>query len=222
MRHGVLSILFGLALAASGAAQAGEAAEPAGGDGRVVALREKLEAGLRATRTLQADFVQIRKFHALDGEWRSGGRMALEDGRMVWLIEKPLYCCFMMTCDKVKQWDEDTGKVLELSSKEQPWLRVLYEGLQSWFRGDFAILKRDFDLSAADERTLVLAPKPGTFYREGVKRVLLHFSADFCYAERIAVEEKSGDVITILLSRVRLNEPLAETLWQIPPVLKKP
>ena len=217
MRYRILIWLWLAAGCALGVFASDTAAE------RVARLRGRLERGLHDMKTLQADFVQTRKFRSLDAEWNSQGRMALAEARMAWIVEKPMLCCFLMTREKVGQWDEDSGKVLELNVKDQPWLKVMYESLNSWLRGDLAVLERDFVLSApAGERTLRMTPRSGTFYADWVRQLELGFDREFRYAETIRIEEKNGDLVTIVLQHVKINQAIPETVWRIPPVLKKP
>jgi len=191
---------------------------------RVARLRGKLEQGLHGMKTLQADFVQTRNFRSLDAEWIARGSMVLAEARMAWIVEKPMLCCFLLTRENAGQWDEDSGKVLELNVKDQPWLKVMYESFNSWFRGDLAVLERDFVLSATagGERTLRMTPRSGTFYADWVKQLELGFDPEFRYAETIRIEEKNGDLVTIALQHVKINQTIPETVWRIPPVLKKP
>lgn len=214
MHYRVVILCFLLCLTAARAA--------APGAERVALLRGKLESGLRGMKSMQADFVQVRKFRSFGAEWRSQGRMALAESRMVWNVEKPLRCSFLLTPEAVKQWDEDTGKVLELNVRDQPWLKVMYESLASWFRGDFSVLERDFTLAAEGERTLLLTPRSGTFYAGSVRRLALCFDGSYRHAETVRIEETNGDVITIALKQVQINPAIPENVWLIPPVSQKP
>lgn len=214
MRGILLTVFFGAACC--GAALAENA-------GDVAALRGKLEHALQETQSLQAEFVQTRKFRALNAELKIGGQLSVaSDGRMAWEVRRPMRYLCILTPDGIKQWDEESNTVLTLSHRDLPWLKALHEGLRSWFRADFRILERDFTLSCGDERTLRLIPKPGTIYYDALCEVDLVFAADFRHVARIVTTEKSGDVTELEFTRVDTNTTIPETTWRIPPVLKKP
>lgn len=212
-------ILITLLAALCGWAGSAAAAEERG----LAVLREKLESNLREARSIQADFEQVRKFERLKSELTVRGELAVSaDGRMAWYVTAPMRYLCVITPEGVSQWDEDSNTVLTLTQRDLPWLKVLYEGLQSWFRADFKVLERDFVLSRYDERTLKLLPKPGTLYGEAIAEALLSFSEDYRHVERIAMKEKSGDTITITFLNVKINASIPDTTWRLPPVSKKP
>ncbi len=171
---------------------------------------------LAGCRTMRGAYTQTRHIQALDLDFTITGTMALErDGRLLWRAEKPIEYACVMTKDKLVQWDGETKKVLEVSARKFPWLRLLYDCQAAWVSGDIAALARIFQLSFRNHG-LLLVPL-ATDARELFRTMEITFAPDYSRVASVLLHETSGDTLRIEFHDVILNQPLPEETWQIPP-----
>ena len=168
-------------------------------------------------RTLRADFIQTRTLAELEMKIEIKGEMICEkNGRLRWLVRSPVKSISMIGPDELKHWDGETGKLAVIPQSRFPWLAVLRDCMNDWLSGDPDRLKKRFELTAKDGRTLRLTPK-----EDGLKTLFnaveIRADASCDVIEAITIEETSGDLLEIRFVSVRKNPALAETIWRLPP-----
>ena len=168
-------------------------------------------------RTIQADFVQTRHLKELDMKVEIRGEMVCEkNGRLRWQVKSPILSITVISQNELRHFDGETGKLAVIDSAKFPWLGVLRDCMTDWIAADPERLHQRFKLATQDSRTLRLLPENDQF-RQIFNAVEIRLSADFNTVERILIEEKSGDRLTIRFSQVRKNPVLPEKIWQLPP-----
>ncbi len=193
---GVLLLLLGLAAAGSEFS---------------AAIQERF-SGLR---TLRAEFVQRKQLKLLNHELKISGEFCLEKGgRLAWRVAEPMRYNCILEEDKLTQWDEDTGRVLELPAGKLPWLSMLFRSLDSWLTADLKVLSRDFEVREEPAaRRLLLTPRSGTL-AELVRELEFNFDPELTRLERVRIVEVNGDVLLIEFRDLRWNQPIPEEKWR--------
>ena len=177
-----------------------------------------LQKGLRGTTSVRTDFVQHRQLALLQQEMIITGRIALEQsGRLAWRVASPLQCVFVLNGTTLRQWDEATDRVQQLSLKGNPVFDVVSRQMRGWFLGDFSPLLKDFAIDAPADRPhcLVFRPIAGGFAAKAISQVTLSCRPDRRYLEEIAIEETSGDRTRLVFSNTVLNVTLSPDEWKV-------
>jgi len=180
----------------------------------------ELQKHLESVKTVQAEFEQEKKLAVFNRTMMIRGEMALDrPKRMMWHVREPVRYSILMEGDTVRQWDEDTDRVQTLHVRDNPALKAVFSQFQAWFLGDYHALAQAYDVVIVDREppSLRFSPKPDSAVQEMVKQVQITMSRDRLSIERIVIEEHGGDSTTIRFLNIRLNQPIRNEAWDIPP-----
>jgi hypothetical protein len=110
----------------------------------------------------------------------------------------------------IRQWDEDTDRVQEISFAKNPVLRNVMQQLTVWFSGEYRPLLKDFDVLVISERPAVLRfmPMKSSMVAKIVKQVQIEFREDNKYLRRLTITEQSGDSTSITFTGTLFDVPL--------------
>jgi len=211
-------LLLSAALLAAGALQAAEPASSNAASAQIVLQR--LETAFHDVKTVQAAFRQERRLAMFNKEVVIEGGISLEiPGRMAWHVDKPLRYAFILTDTQIRQWDEVTGRVVEMPINSNPVLKVVAQQMPRWFAGQFQSLASLYDVTVLGERPCRLAftPRAGMGEGVGILRMTVTFREDERYVQQVRIEEPGGDVTMIVFTGVRLNEPIDARAWEVKP-----
>ena len=181
---------------------------------------DKLQADLQTVESVEADFEQEKQLKLLKHKLKISGHFALQKpNKLVWIVDKPVRYAIKVEGDELKQWDEDTNKVQTVHLGGDPTFKAITEQLQSWFLGDYKTLSENYDVYLENESPLTLGftPKEGSMVAGVMGHIDLVFSGDNKYLERMVIRESNGDVTTLNYLNTKINEPIAEKTWEIPP-----
>ncbi len=180
----------------------------------------ELQKHLKSVKTVQADFEQEKKLAIFNRTMMIRGEMALDrPKRMMWHVREPVRYSILMEGDTVRQWDEDTDRVQTLHLGDKPTLKAVFSQFRAWFLGDYQAIAQAYDVVIVDREPpcLRFSPKPESAMAEMVKQVRMTISKDRLSIETIVIEEKGDDTTTIRFLNTRLNQPIQEEVWEIPP-----
>ena len=149
---------------------------------------------------VEASFVQVRRFSAINFEMKTTGKMSAEPGKMIlWETLTPARSKCTMKGDSCTFWDEHSGKTTTLPAKEHPWVAMIFRLSNSWVSPDLKALQKEFSITQQDSHTLRLTP-----LSKGIADIFasiqVTFSQDFSHVQQIVFTEKKGkdnDTITI-------------------------
>ena len=149
---------------------------------------------------VEASFVQVRRFSAINFEMKTTGQMSAEPGKMiVWETLTPARSKCTMKGDSCTFWDEHSGKTTTLPAKEHPWVAMIFRLSNSWVSPDLKALQKEFTVTQLDSHTLRLIP-----LSKGIADIFasiqVTFSQDYSHVQQIVFTEKKGkdnDTITI-------------------------
>jgi len=180
----------------------------------------ELQKHLESVKTVQADFEQEKKLAVFNRTMMIRGEMALDrPKRMMWHVREPVRYSILMEGNTVRQWDEDTNRVQTLHVEDTPTLKVVFSQFRAWFLGDYHAIAQAYDVVIVDREPpcLRFSPKPDSAMAEMVKQVQMTMSKNRLSIETIAIEEEGGDKTTIRFLNTRLNQPIQDEVWEIPP-----
>jgi outer membrane lipoprotein-sorting protein len=185
----------------------------------------RVEASMAGVRTVSARFEQERQLSVLKRTLVIRGTATIERPRRIaWQVDEPVRYCLVVNGEEIRQWDEDTDRVQTLSLDRTPALKAAFQQMTVWFSGHYSNLLQDYGVTLEQARPCILtfAPKPQTPLASMLKSVTVTFREDERYIEQLAIREAGGDQTVIRFQDTRLNEPIPEDAWRLPPRQRSP
>ena len=115
----------------------------------------------------------------------------------------------------VRQWDEDTQQVQQISLSKNPAFQAVIEQMKQWFSGTYTSLLAEYDIKLLKQRPLSLSfvPHKNTVASNVINNVTVVFRDDERYIHQICIEEKSGDSTFLTFVDTLLN--CSNTLYKL-------
>ena len=179
-----------------------------------------LQRSLAGTTNVQSDFVQEKRLSMLQQNVVIKGRLAVEQpDRFSWQVTEPIRYTLILEGTNLRQWDEPTGRVQQMSLAGNPVFGVVATQLRAWFAGQLDSLLQDFDaeIEAMSPPRISFTPRDGSFARKAIRRVTLTFREDRRYIQNMEIEELSGDQTRMTFTNTVLNAPIDPQAWEVKP-----
>jgi len=185
------------------------------------ALLAELQLSLAGTTNVQTDFIQEKNLSILRQAVIIKGRLAVsQPDRLAWQVTDPVRYNLVLDGTTLRQWDEATDKVQQMSLAGNPVFGVVATQLRGWFSGHFDTLAKDFDTSidaAVSPPAITFVPRATSFAAKAIRRVTLTFRDDRRYIHAIQIEECSGDRTLMTFTNTVLNAAVDPALWEVKP-----
>lgn len=175
-------------------------------------------------KTLKTDFTQEKDMAMFKEKLVLKGRIYLQKPNQVaWHVDKPLRYSVLITDKFIRQWDEDTDQVQELSLTKNPMFQNVIKQLTVWFSGEYGSLLDTNDVRLVKRSPLVVefSPRLNNDSRKVIKSITITFREDQTYLQQIRMLERSGDITTITFTNTLLNAPLDTSDFEVRPVRKQ-
>ena len=178
------------------------------------------ELGKKASgfKTLKTDFIQEKRMAMFREKMVMKGRIYLQKpNRIAWHVDSPIRYSVLITDKLIRQWDEDTNKVQEISLAKNPIFQNVLNQMNVWFSGDYGSMLDSNSVRILKREPLVIefVPKENNIARKVVKNITITFRSDLKYLQQIRVQEHSGDVTTINFLKTLLNPLLDNSSFEV-------
>lgn len=177
----------------------------------LAALLDELGKQVASFQTLKTDFVQTKEMAMFKNKLVLKGRIYLQKPNLVaWHVDTPLRYSVLITNKLIRQWDEDTNKVQEISLDKNPMFKTVLTQLTVWFSGEYGTLLSSNSVRLMQHSPLVLefTPLENNISRNAIGSITITFRDDRKYLRQIQIQEQNGDVTTIEFRNTQLNVPL--------------
>ncbi len=178
------------------------------------------ELGRKASsfRTLKTDFSQEKKMAMFREKLVMKGRIYLQKpNRVAWHVDSPVRYSVLITDKLIRQWDEDTNRVQEISLARNPIFQNVLSQLTVWFSGEYGSLLDVNDVRLLKRAPLVIefTPRSNNISRKVIRSITITFREDQKYLQQIRIQEVSGDVTTLRFFNTILNSPLESRCFEV-------
>lgn len=169
-------------------------------------------------KTLKTEFVQEKKMAMFKEKLILKGRIYLQKpNKVAWHVDSPLRYSVLITDKLIRQWDEETNKVQELSLAKNPIFQNVLNQLTVWFSGEYGSLLdvNDVRLVKRDPLVIEFVPRANNISKKVIKSITITFRDDQKYLQQIRIQEMGGDVTTLRFFNTIMNTPLDSRSFEV-------
>jgi outer membrane lipoprotein-sorting protein len=191
---------------------------PDGETENLVAFLNALGKKVSDFKTLKTDFTQEKEMAMFKDKLVLKGRIYLEKpNKVAWHVDSPLRYSVLITDKLIRQWDEDTNQVQEISLTKNPIFQNVLNQLTVWFSGDYSSLIEGnaVRIVKRDPLEIEFLPLEKNITKKVIKSITITFRDDQKYLRQIRILEQSGDITTIHFTNTRLNAPLDKSDFEV-------
>ncbi|RJQ13958.1 MAG: outer membrane lipoprotein carrier protein LolA [Nitrospiraceae bacterium] len=196
----------------------GAAAEKEARSSEIRELLSGVEQKISGFRSLKTGFVQEKNLAVFKSRITIRGRIYLQKpGRIAWHVDDPVRYSVVISDKSVRQWDEDTGRVQEISLSGNPVFRSFMDQMAVWFSGDYISLLKDYEVEVLQRSPLVLGftPKENNPAVKIIKKITVGLREDEKYLKQITILESSGDSTTIIFKDTVFDAPIDSSDFEV-------
>jgi outer membrane lipoprotein-sorting protein len=169
-------------------------------------------------KTLKTEFTQEKKMVMFKEKLILKGRIFLEKpNKIAWHVDSPVRYSVLITDKLIRQWDEDTNKVQEVSLAKNPIFQNVLSQLTVWFSGEYGSLldTNEVRIIKRDPLVIEFIPRENNVSKKVIKNITITFRDDQNYLQQLRIQEMSGDVTTINFINTILNIPLDSKSFEV-------
>lgn len=213
------NFLFALAVMALAALPVRvRAAVPSPAPNDMAALLGGLGKRIADFTTLKTDFIQEKEMALFKDKLVMKGRIYLQKpNKVAWHVDSPVRYAVLITDKLIRQWDEDTNAVQEISLAKNPIFQNVLNQITVWFSGEYGSLLATNDVRQVQSEPLALefVPLEKNVARRVIQSITITFREDRKYLKQIRIRELNGDVTTITFVNTLLNIPLDSADFEV-------
>lgn len=198
---------------------AAEVAKDPGADvAKLRAFLNELGKQVSDFKTLKTEFTEEKEMALFKDKLVIKGRIYLEKpNKVAWHVDSPLRYSVLITDKLIRQWDEDTNQVQEISLTKNPIFQNVLNQLTDWFSGNYSSLIQENKIRIITRAPLSIefTPRENNIARKVIKSITITFREDRKYFSQIRIQELSGDITTLHFTNTLLNVPLDSKSFEV-------
>ncbi len=186
----------------------------------MTAFLNELGKSVSGFNSLKTEFTQEKEMAMFKEKLIMKGRIYLQKpGKVAWHVDSPVRYSVLITDKLIRQWDEDTNKVQEVSLTKNPLFQNVLNQLTVWFSGDYSSLLPVNTIRVTHDSPLAIEflPTDRNVAGKVIRSITVTFREDRKYLQQIRIREVSGDVTTISFINTLLNVPLDSSSFDVHP-----
>ena len=187
------------------------------GPSKIEEVLARLEGKVSPVQTLKADFVQEKKLAVLDRPLVLKGTLFMQKPDLfAWHVREPLRYSMVIRGEIIRQWDEDTDQVEELSLSKNPAFKMAIGQMRSWFSGEYKSMLGEYEVTVVEEDPISLEfiPRRTALAQDAIDSLTVVFESDESYIRQIRIVEKRGDSTLLTFVDTLLDSPIDPSAWK--------
>jgi outer membrane lipoprotein-sorting protein len=175
-----------------------------------------LEQRMSGVETLKAGFVQEKKLAVFEAPLVLKGSLFMQKPDLfAWHVKHPLKYSMVIEGEVLRQWDEDTGRVQQMSLSKNAAFKMVVRQMRDWFSGAYRSMLGEYNLRVVDldPVSLEFTPRQGSLAQQVIESVHVVFESDERYIRQIHVVERGGDSTLLTFTDTLLNTPIDSSAW---------
>ena len=183
----------------------------------------RIEKKVSDFNNLQTDFVQEKNLAIFRNKIQIRGRIYLKKPHTIaWHVDEPVKYSVLITDRVIRQWDEETDHVQEISLSGNPVFRVVIDQLTAWFSGRYVQLLDGYDVRVKGDHPLEIefVPREMSPVKKIIELITVTFREDERYLQKVLFQEVSGDSTLLIFKNTLLNAPVDENNFKVRPSRK--
>lgn len=195
-----------------------EESQPTASDIREVLGR--LEEKMSRMQTLKTGFIQEKDLAIFNQKVVLKGTIFLQNPSLfAWHVKEPVRYSLVIKGDVLRQWDEDTNRVQQVSLEKNPAFQSVIGQMRKWFSGTYTSMLKEHDVTILKQHpvSLKFTSLESTVASKVINSVIIIFREDERYIHQIRLEEKGGDSMILTFVETQLNVPIDAAAWEVRP-----
>ena len=185
-------------------------------------LLEKVQTELHKMVSLEADFDEEVYPKDRKNPMRFSGHLAAKKPNyVIWNVTSPFRTAVLVQAENLQMWDEGmpNGKVKAINLAGNATYTAMAQQTRDWAGGNFKILSESYDVFMEKDKPLILrfVPKARTGLKKTFSSVSVTLTDKYDCIRKIIYRKASGEVYVISLRDPKVNKPIPQDVWQIPP-----
>jgi outer membrane lipoprotein-sorting protein len=184
----------------------------------VEAILARLESRASAMQTLKTKFIQEKRLAVLSRPLVLRGTISMQKPSLfAWHVTEPLRYSLVIQGEVVRQWDEDSGRIQQMSLSSSPPLKIAIRQMRNWFSGAYISMTEEYEVTVVKHFpvTLKFIPRDSAFAREVIDSIVVVFEEQERYIRQIQMFEKGGDTTLLTFVDTLFNTPIDPSAWKL-------
>ena len=180
----------------------------------------RLEEKMSRMQTLKTSFIQEKDLAIFNQKVVLKGTIFLQKPSLfAWHVKEPVRYSLVIKGDVLRQWDEDTNRVQQVSLEKNPAFQAVIGQMRKWFSGTYTSMLKEYNVTILKQypASLKFTSLESTVVSKVINSVIIIFREDERYIHQIRLEEKSGDSMLLTFVETQLNVPIDAAAWEVRP-----
>jgi outer membrane lipoprotein-sorting protein len=172
---------------------------------------------MSAMQTLKADFIQEKKLAILDRPLVLKGTIFMQKPALfAWHVREPMRYSMVIRDEVIRQWDEDTDQVEEVSLSKNPAFKMAIRQMRGWFSGAYKSMLGEYEVTLIEEDPISLEfiPRKSAAMQEAIDSLTIVFESDERYIRQMRIMETKGDSTVLTFVNTLLDSPIDPSAWK--------
>ncbi len=187
-------------------------------DSAVYKYLQELGAKSSGVKSLETSFIQEKKLAVFKNKLVIKGRIyLLKPDKIAWHVDDPIKYSLLITDKLLRQWNEETKQIQEMSFTQNPMLKTVFDYLKGWFSGNYVIFLKDYDVQILQQAPPLIefVPKEKSVVKKIIQGITLCLKEDVRYLKWIKIKNVNGDNTKISFENTILNHSINSTLFEV-------
>ena len=183
--------------------------------GETESILQRIKNASSEIMTLTGDFVQSKEVKIVKNMPDSKGKFFYKKPDCLrWEIIEPVKMGFIVNGDQGKKWRKKVDRFKKFDVSREPIISVISSQVFAWAKGDFDKLRQGYEILILNKSPVEVKLLPlSDLEKKYVASIVLAFSENDNYVERIEINETRGGSTRITFYNMVINDQLKEDIF---------